>query len=280
MAKFVCDLLIVWVFLNTSLASGESISLICPVNYNPTGQAWYAEAPYNYIANRSKKDFTKELIAKDAKFKPTKYSICVICTRTWKHFEVELCIGHNSLRDTNLVYERRNSTKDGGHDETLVWSTVEPVAGLIIDLSRGDLLATLKNITPVKNLSLKYLYLNCPAGFQLEKLQQRRLFSEEKFQRPCIQCSKGQYTFSSCISKDQNVISSGFFPTLHGSSDKCKNECPQNVNKMFKEKPLSCGVYMDPWTFSAFFSNIQTENIRSDCSNNDLKGYLHGVIYI
>lgn len=280
MTKLLLKILLV---LKTCQAIDSDHFLICPFGYKPTSQAWYAEAPDTVqmnTLNLSSIDYLKVLTTPQSSFKPTTFSVCIICTNATASPEVELCIGHKSLRKNNLVYERRPANQD--HSGTLVWWNTHNLVGIKIPSSEKDLLSMLKNIQPVTWSSFHSLYLNCPYGYQLVNLEERSPQIEGQTQRPCIICSNGHYLYSCCMTwnqpkdKYQSILLPGL-STVEGKSCPKKfhsgrDGCQLNVDELVTGKQASCGVHMNPETFLSHYKEINGENLKLYCPFNPTDG--------
>lgn len=252
-------------------AEDEGFLLSCPLGYNATGQVWYAEPPAGNVEER---DFTIELTKERSTYKPTTFSVCVTCTYSERSPEVENCIGNESLSKSNLAVVKRDQSY-GDHGGSLVWGSTKNPVGLRIDLSNGDLLSTLTKIVAINDTLQQSLYLNCPIGFKLERLEVRSHYSKWEDDRPCIICSKEKFIFSSCTTWKQSKYYTVLMPTLYANQQNCSgnfhltNEgCQLNVNEFMEENQSSLGIYMNPATFYNHYKQIKDENFRINYVEN------------
>lgn len=252
--------------------------LICPSSYKAKGQSWYAATPNNIPVDSLKPstvNLTDALTNQTGQYKPRLFSVCVLCTLPPNH-EVELCIGQETLRTTNLAYERR-STSTGDNQGTLVWFNATNPVGLIIDLSKEDLLSTLKSVQPVTNSSLQMPDLNCHSSFLFEKLEARSpLNKSDSHLRFCIICFGAQLKFSGCSSYEQNFGSFLIpaFPAIDKNCFKNKKQsdvCQMDVQTLLSGNQWPCGVFK-PINFWAYTQDIQAKDLIFDCVNAELQG--------
>ena len=264
-------ILVIFVSLKGYQAVGNEHLLICPSGYQATSQAWYSEEPNNTSIDGirpSDVDYTFELTSPYSSFNPTTFSVCAICTFENDSSEVELCMGHKSLKTKNLVYERRNCS-EGDHYETLVWFNATNPVGIQIDMSNEDLLTTLQNIQAITDSSLQPDYLDCPAGLQLERFEERS--ADKSKYRSCIICSGGQYLFSSCGSEQEAYsATSVLIPNLLVTIQDCpwnqnssRNNCQLEVKELVKTKEAACGIFFHPHNYS--LSGIMAKDLNFDC---------------
>ncbi len=272
MAYFVLFLSVL-VFSEISKVNGETVSLICPLDYKPTSQGWYAEAPDDNFTPG--KDFTKELNLPTSAFRPSIFSVCAICNGDNKSPEVEICIENKALRSRKLVYGR--SPSDAVNDETLVWSKTKNLSGLEIDMSKKDLLETLQSIKPISNASSpQSRNLNCPDGFQLERFEMRSPFKEGKDNRPCILCSNDHHLSSSCTCQNKPKYLSLLLPSLYSIKGDCpsgfrttEEGCQLDVYDLtMKDKLCYFEFRMDPGNFMTKHKDMKANNVKLDCSKS------------
>lgn len=152
-----------------------------------------------------------------------------------------------TLRTNNLVTERRNP--NGQHRGTVVWPNTGNTIGLKVDMSQGDLLSTLHNIEAISDPSLQPVYLNCPNGFQLERLEERSPRIQGKSRRPCLICSEDQYLHSSCVNSKN--YTSAFLSSLTVNASNCprnfhltQDGCQLIVKDLIKEQEYNVMTYM------------------------------------
>jgi len=233
---------------------GNKYQLICPMNYKATGQSWYAEH-HKSLGDYS---FTYELGKVGSTYKPSKFIICVICTYgSDERNEVENCIGHQAIKETNLAYERIRKSDKLAYG-TLVWSDeVDPI-GLEVDMSKRDLLSTLQANTALTNIGQQSLYLNCPDGFKIKNFKERPPLVKNYGSRKCIICSGYQFTFSSCVVWDNGFCYKSLrLPNLYTYA------VPTVLSLM------ASGMYLSPYDFSWEFSNLKAEYFKLDCAGVD-----------
>lgn len=243
MAFFV-NLLSIVFFLTVFQASAETFSLICPSYYEPTGLAWITEA--------QEKDSNIE----SAKKKQTKvFSICAICTREYNSPEVEICIGHEKMRNNNLVYERKSCSY-----KKLGYFYDTDAVGLIVDLNKKDRSSILKNIEAYTDKSRQSPLLSCPSGFQSKRFEERSPLIENGPLRPCLICSRKKHLLSFCVSEKKdngNLVVK--IPTLSTTGqqsegnltiDKCRSQV--NLTNLMK------GLVVNPYFMLIFYRNLKT----------------------
>jgi hypothetical protein len=217
-------------------------------------------------------------------YKPTKFSVCVICDET--SFEVEVCIEQKGMPNAKLIYERRYMS-DSYQCGTLAWSQAENPVGLKVDMSKEGLLSTLQNIQAITDSSLQSFYLNCPYGFKLERLELRTQITQKSSDRPCLICSTDQYSFSSCFrwTHYNDYFNSALFPSRSVDQNDCPeafnssgNICQFDVKHLMKENQTSSGVYFEPYGFERYYQKIKAENLKIDVSKGQLENELIFII--
>jgi len=269
-------IILLFLISNLKFSWCQKFPLICPSGFVALGQAWYAEAPNGIEVSKLSRAST-DLIHELTAYKPTAFSICVICSYSgvlFYHYDVEICIGHKNLRKENLVWVRK-SKDDGDQKGTLVWKDAIYPVGIDVDLSKNeDLLSTLKDVQPITNLSRQRSNLNCPTGFQLNSFEARSPIAENGYLRRCIICSGPEYGSSFCVSWDDKYFESFLLPQLQVPDPDCpfnmkstQKVCQLNSTQMMKGDQKPCGVYLDPKAFLDQVS-LRTENLNFDCLNN------------
>lgn len=277
------QIIIFLVLLETYKIEAEEYLLICPEGFKPVGQGWYAKTPNNQAIDNyqtSLKDLTEKLAEEKSIYKPAIFSVCVICTNhDEQSLEVESCIGYKSLRKTSLGHSRKRSSH-GDYHGTLTWSKAINPIGLKIDMTKGDLLSTLKNIQVVTNSTLRSFYLNCPDGFQLERVEARRSFDSQSRIRECFICTRDQNEFSSCVSQEKHHFElSLLLPTLAVSGENCRGpfnyafeSCYLLIKKLLKGNQSPCGINLIPSDFLTKNKTFIIDYLNFDCLNREFQG--------
>jgi len=178
-----------------------------------------------------------------------------------------------------LAFERRWKDSSDQHHGTLLWNEKNKhPTGLHIDMSKMNLLSTLQNINASTEDSQSET-LDCPTGFKLEKIQERRMPS---FESPniktepffCIICSRDEeeLSYSSCIGESKaGTIGSFYLPSLffNGPCEQTFTEGPDGCEiNMSRDNKLFCGIRQNPDQFNQFikkFGDLQEEELESNC---------------
>lgn len=275
------------VFFNTLLVNSEQYFLVCPSGYKAHGQAWYAETPNNIqtdVVKPSDVDFTEQLTSPSSHYNPETFSACVICDNSQSThgatIEVEICTGDASLRKDNLAYERRTCSR-GDSSGTLVWCNAANPIGLVVDMSKKDLLSTLQSMEAITDSSSSFQsdYLACPDGFQLDSFEERCNIDIDSYQRRCIICSGSSLKSSSCVARLQTFDNPSFLlPTLPIVDSKCpwgsnseSETCQLDVKKRLKGNQSPCGLLVNPYQFLYYYTNLNIKDLNFDCLNKELQ---------
>lgn len=227
----------------TIQAEGQ-FSLLCPTGFKAQGQAWYAASPDGPVdrISYSFHDNTKRLSLQDNHYHPGEYSVCLICINSCFTIQVEICIGHGNLTTHNLAYERRGCQvpEIDNHYNTSVWCSTNGTFGLKVNMSKGDLLSTLRNIESVTDPSKQSPLLMCPPGLQLLRFEAREMLDYDRsvtVVATCFVCSGSGFMFSSCIDDHVYFATSVLIPNLTYIGPKCPF--------IFMEKPSSGDCTLD-----------------------------------
>lgn len=262
-------------------ARGQGIALICPKDFVVKGQAWYAEAKFKITKlSISREDNNFRLAKALDQFAPKDYSVCAICLHLNSPVEVEMCLEHQNMKRQELTYERRTPPSD--QFGTLAWNGVKNPRGLIIDMSRGDLLTTLQNIEAIQDPSLQQSEtLHCPAGFKLVRfLSRERVYhgpATTPFQTklvPCMSCSNDHQglSFSSCVGDSRETFfGSVLMPSLYYNGicqfnmKQGSEECETNPDFLTNTQEPLCGVLLHPNQFANQIGNLNHNHLNSNC---------------
>ncbi len=239
----------------TSSADDKRYNLICPLDYSAAGQSWYLESTNSKAGKSSDLNMTAN------------FSVCVICS--YPNKTVEICIGHETMNRTKMAHKGCQKS-DECPDVPIVWSGTPNPVGLSISMSKENLLSTLQTIEAINDLSQVSLFLNCPNGFQLDGFEGRITTGIQK-QTPCIVCSGGGLSFSTCYlhgnsKPDYSGILPIFGPTCPWNTKQTPDGCRQSITELITTNQTACGTYLSAHNLIWRITDIKAEYIRLDCA--------------